>query len=266
MNKNRGNKGERRGQLKGTCMYIAMEFFLRLECMYNAESPARVTNEFIKCHPRDGRTTDRIYNYAYEMTRLFHGVVLHVRKEGRKTHTRLSTLKREGNARKILAIKESMPFCQVHRDVESYCRYIIRLPHVIRERIFIAFHIISRYMREAKGMVQEVFLQLLGRNYIRMPLKIFTVLLRLLLHFLSNSFLPKKEGGSIALKWWLNSTVVFLSFKFLYSTILSRLERRVDSNSLIQDDTRERFRGAMVENGVRSNTKYICHRQLECVR
>lgn len=94
---NRGNKGEQRGQLKGTRISRwNFSYATTLECMYSAESSAGVTNEFIKCHPRDGRTTDRIYNYAYE-TRLFHGIVLHVRKKERKAHiVRLSILEREG--------------------------------------------------------------------------------------------------------------------------------------------------------------------------
>lgn len=108
-----------------------MEFFLRLvatlECMHSAESSAGLTNESIKCHPREIRTTDRIYNYVYEMTRLFHGVVLRARKEGREAHTAcLSTLECEGMQEKY-GNKRKYAVMSNASGVESYCRYIIRL-------------------------------------------------------------------------------------------------------------------------------------------
>lgn len=118
--------------------------------MYNAESSAGVMNEFIKCHPRDGKTTDRIYNYAYEMTRLFHGIVLHVRKKERKTHT--ECVFQSSSARgckKNIGNKGKYAVLSSASGVESYCRYIIRLSYIIMQ-IFIASHI-SRYMGENEG-------------------------------------------------------------------------------------------------------------------
>jgi len=91
-----------------------------------AESSTRMTNESIKCHPHD-----RIYNYTYEMTRLFHviswGRSTSMEKEGRSRVFRSAY--DAGAVRKILAIKGKHAVLSSASGVQSY--RIGELPYVI---------------------------------------------------------------------------------------------------------------------------------------
>lgn len=108
--------------------------------------------------------------------------------------------------------------------VESYCRYIIRLPYVIMQ-IFIASHIILRYMgeNEAKETVHRKFSYIIWPQLYSHAIKDFyCALSATFIAFFIQLISSKERRGSIALKW-LNSTVVSFLFELFY-LVLSRIE------------------------------------------